>query len=141
MPLEIAYREQQGVPILRLRGQMVFGDGDQQLGKEVRYVVSAREPCLVIDLAGVDKIDSAGWASLLSASAELGKRGGRLALANLDRSHLKAALKITQLETVLNIFGSEQDAVNSFFPGGKAPDRDFEEETSPMPTGVVRFRD
>jgi anti-sigma B factor antagonist len=134
MPLEITHLEKQGILILQLKGRLTSGEGDHLLREVIRYTVGARRSRLVIDLAGVDKIDSAGLAGLLSARNELQKLGGRLALANLERSHLRV-MKITQLETVLNIFGSQLDAVNSFFAG-----RDLEEDTEPMPTGSALFR-
>lgn len=133
MPLEIAHLQKHGIPILQLKGRLTSGEGDQLLREVIRQGVAARRSRLVIDLAGVDKIDSAGLAALLSARAELGKLGGGLALANLRRSP-RVTLKITQLEAVLNIFGSQMDAVNSFIRGRKVLDRDFEEETAPMET-------
>lgn len=83
MPLHIAHLEKQGIPILRLQGRLTSGEEDQLLRGAIRHAVAVPRSRLVIDLAGVDKIDSAGLAGLLFAWAELGKIGGRLALANL----------------------------------------------------------
>jgi len=47
--------------------------------------------------------------------ARLRKAGGRLALANLNRSHLELFL-LTKLAIAFEFFDDEQDAVNSFFP-------------------------
>ena len=47
--------------------------------------------------------------------ARLRKAGGRLALVNLNRSHLELFL-LTKLAIAFEFFDDEQDAVNSFFP-------------------------
>ena len=47
--------------------------------------------------------------------ARLRKAGGRLALVNLNRSHLELFL-LTRLAIAFELFDDEQDAVNSFFP-------------------------
>ncbi len=124
MALRIARREQEGVSILRLEGRLTFGQEDILLNEEIRHALASRRIRLVIDLGDVDKIDSAGVGTLLYARAELRKAGGGLALANLRPSHMEALL-IAKLETVFNVYGSEQDAVNSFFPERDVPRYDL----------------
>ena len=124
MALRIARREQEGISILRLEGRLTFGQEDILLNEEIRHALASRRIRLVIDLGGVDKIDSAGVGTLLYSRAELRKAGGGLALANLRPSHMEALL-VAKLETVFNVFGSEQDAVNSFFPDRDVPRYDL----------------
>jgi anti-sigma B factor antagonist len=52
---------------------------------------------------------------LVFGLARLRKAGGRLALVNLNRSHLELFL-LTKLAIAFEFFEDEQDAVNSFFP-------------------------
>jgi anti-sigma B factor antagonist len=61
---------------------------------------------------------------LLYARAELRRAGGGLALANLHPSHMHTLL-VAKLETVFDVFGSELDAINSFFPDRKVPHYDL----------------
>ena len=44
------------------------------------------------------------------------KTGGEVKLLNLNRRNVEL-LVATKLTTIFEIFGDEQDAVNSFFPG------------------------
>jgi anti-sigma B factor antagonist len=120
MALKVSRREQEGVSILQLKGRLTFGPEDILMNDEIRHALAARRFRIVIDLGGVDKIDSAGLGTLLYARAELRRAGGGLALANLHPSHLEIFL-IAKLETVFDIFSSQQDAINSFFPDRKAP--------------------
>jgi anti-sigma B factor antagonist len=124
MALQVTCREQDGISILQLNGRLTFGPADIVLNDEIRQAVAAGRVRLVIDLGGVDKIDSAGLGTLLYARAELRRAGGGLALANLKIAHLKVLL-VTKLETVFNVFASELDAINSFFPARNVPHYDL----------------
>ncbi len=124
MALEIERREQEGISILRLTGRLTFGPEDMELNDEIRHALAARRTRLVIDLGGVGKIDSAGLGTLLYARAELRRSGGALRLANLQPAHMQV-LVVAKLETVFDVFGSEQDAINSFFPERKVAHYDL----------------
>ena len=137
MALKVTRLEQDGVSILKLKGRLLFGQEDMLLNDEIRHAIAARRVRLVIDLDGVDKIDSAGLGTLLYARAELRRAGGGLALANLQPNHMKVLL-VAKLETVFNVFGCEQDAVNSYFPERQAPHFDVLELVSSMREGRTR---
>jgi anti-sigma B factor antagonist len=124
MALRITRREKEGISILALDGRLTFGPEDIELNDEIRHAIAARRVRLVVDLGGVDKIDSAGLGTLLYARAELRRAGGGLALANLRPGHMHALL-VAKLQTVFDIFEGEQDAVNSFFPERHVPQYDL----------------
>jgi anti-sigma B factor antagonist len=124
MALKIARREQEGISILQLKGRLTFGQDDSLLNGEIRHALAAQRVRLVIDLGGVDKVDSAGLGTLLYARAELRNAGGGLALSNLPLAHMEVLLT-TRLETVFDIFASELDAINSFFPERRVPHYDL----------------
>ncbi len=124
MALKVTRREQEGISILELKGRLTFGPEDMLLNDEIRHAVAARRLRLVIDVGGVDKIDSAGLGTLLYARAELRKAGGGLALANLHPAHMKVLL-VAKLDTVFDVFAGNQDAINSFFPERKVPHYDL----------------
>jgi anti-sigma B factor antagonist len=124
MALTITRRGQEGISILELHGRLTFGPEDIAFNDEIRHAIAARRVRLVIDLGGVDKIDSAGLGTLLYARAELRRAGGGLALAKLKTGHLQILL-VAKLDTVFDIFESEQDAINSFFPERCVPHYDL----------------
>src|SRR5579862_7434069 len=124
MALKVTRREQEGISILELKGRLTFGPEDIVLNDEIRHAIAARRLRLVIDLGEVDKIDSAGLGTLLYARAELRRAGGGLALSSLRPAHLETLL-VARLETVFDVFGSELDAVNSFFPDRNVPHYDL----------------
>jgi anti-sigma B factor antagonist len=67
-------------------------------------------------MSQVDFVDSSGLGTLVLCFTTLQQQGGALKLAKLSRRQLELMV-LTKLTTVFEIFDSEQDAVNSFFPG------------------------
>lgn len=129
MALNITRDEQEGISVLGLRGKLIFGDEDTALNDEIRHALAAQRNRVVIDLFGVTKMDSAGLGTLLYARAELRRAGGGLALANLNPRHIHALL-LAKLETVFDVYGNQQDAINSFFPERAVPHYDLLELVS-----------
>ena len=124
MALRVTRREQDGISILQLKGRLTFGPDDILLNDEIRHALAARRVRLVVDLAGVEKMDSAGLGTLLYARAELRRAGGGLALSNLQPAH-RRVLMVAKLDTVFDVFSSDQDAVNSFFADRQVPHYDL----------------
>jgi anti-sigma B factor antagonist len=102
---------------------LTFGAGELQLNDEIRRAVAGRRIHLVIDLEGVEKIDSAGLGTLLYARVELRRVGGRLALARLHAAHRKSFLT-AGLESAFEIFDDDQDAIHSLSRMGKTSEFD-----------------
>ena len=70
---------------------------------------------IILNLAGVTKIDEDGLSALVFCYARIIRSGGALRLLRL-RPDLSLMI-LTKLDTVFEVFTDEQDAVNSFFPG------------------------
>jgi len=119
MTLEIVHREQEGITIVDLKGHLTFGPGDSQFRSELDKLVLANQIRVVLNLGDVGEIDTAGLGTLLFALAELQKAGGGLALVNLKPLHIEVVLE-AKLAAVFEIFKTDQDAINSFFPGREA---------------------
>lgn len=111
MALEVTRREQEGVSILQLTGSLTFGPEEARLSDEIRRALAGHDVRMVMDMGGVDRIDSAGLGTLLFARAELRRAGGGLALAKLHPSH-RRALQVAGLDSAFNISNTQRDAVN-----------------------------
>jgi anti-sigma B factor antagonist len=116
--MEISQREKEGIAILDLKGALTAGEAAGLLRGEQRRVLAEGSKNVVLNLAGVDYIDSTGLGAMVMFYTALRKASGRLALLNLNRRHLEL-LVLTKLSTVFEIFDDEQEAVNSFFPNRK----------------------
>ena len=135
MSLEIIRREQEGISIVDLKGHLTFGPGDAQFRSELDRMVLAKQIRVVLNLNDVGEIDTTGLGTLLFALAKLQKAGGGLALVNLKPTHIKVVLQ-AKLAAVFEIYKTDQDAINSFFPGREARRYDI----SGIPPGAARAR-
>jgi anti-sigma B factor antagonist len=115
MTLEITHGEREGIEILDLKGHLTFGQADLDFRNELDRLLKAGKVRVILNLSGLQELDSTGLGTLLFALAELRKAGGNLAVFNMSPSHIEL-LTETKLETVLDVFKEEQDAINSFFP-------------------------
>jgi anti-sigma B factor antagonist len=130
--LEIHQRESQGVVILDLRGKLDMGIGDIALRDFVQSLLKRDNRKLTLNLAEVSEIDTSGMGVLLSLSGEYVKAGGKLVLFDIAHAHGKV-YEMARLETVVEIYRDELDAVNSFFPDRKPPRYDILEYVESQP--------
>ena len=115
MSLHIDQRESEGIVILDLKGPLTSGHGDLELRDRLSVLHQSGNINIVLNLKDVSHIDSTGLGTLVFGLAGLRQAGGRLALAAVNRAHLKLFL-LTELAIAFEFFGDEHYAVDSFFP-------------------------
>jgi|SRR5271156_3100194 len=113
--IEIERREKEGIAILELNGRLIVGEPCTLLREKVTEEVTRGMTSIILDLKGVDFIDSTGLGSMVICFTMLQKAKGKLKLLNLNRRNIELLL-LTKLSTVFELFNDEQQAVNSFFP-------------------------
>jgi anti-sigma B factor antagonist len=112
--LQIVEQRVADVTILRLAGPLEIDDGDAVLRDYVNRLVEQGRINLVLDLADVVMLDSAGIGILVGKYLTVKRRGGTIKLLHLtDRT--SRLLQITKLATVFEIFEDEGAAVRSFW--------------------------
>ena len=116
--LEINQRENEGIVILDLAGKLVMGAGDIALTGCVRSLFDDQNRQLILNLAGTSEIDTSGMGALLILAEEYRNAGGKMVLYNVAHSHGKV-YEMARLETAIEIYRDELDAINSFFPDRK----------------------
>ena len=115
MSLDISQREHEGVVVLDLNGRITAGDEAGKLRETVASLAPDHKN-LILNMAGVDYVDSTGLGSLVVCATSLRKQAGNVKLLNVNKRNLEL-LVLTKLATVFDLFTDEQDAVNSYFPG------------------------
>jgi len=113
--LEINRRVKEGITILDLKGRLIVGDAAVRLRETLNQEIAQSIVKVILNLENVDYIDSTGLGSMVICFTSLQKAGGALKLLKLNRRNIELLL-LTKLSTVFEIFGDEQDAVNSYFP-------------------------
>jgi anti-sigma B factor antagonist len=111
--MEMKERESGGVTILDLSGRITQGGGDLVLKDKLQSLVQQGRKNVLLNLADVSYIDSAGLGALVSAHTTLSREGGRVKLANVTK-RLQDLLSITKLYLVFDTFDSEEAAVQSY---------------------------
>src|SRR5580765_3322518 len=111
--MKIDERSVGSVKVLDLTGQITFTQGDEMLKDKIHSVVHQGSTKILVNLAGVDYVDSAGLGELVGAYTTVTRAGGHMKLLNLTKK-MRDLLSITKLLTVFETFDSEQEAVKSF---------------------------
>jgi len=99
----------------------VYGhlEGDEMLKDKVNSLLNQGRKKIVLNLAEVPYIDSAGLGEVVRTFTTVSRQGGNLKLLNLTK-RITDLLAITKLLTVFDTYDSEQDAVQSFSASAKA---------------------
>jgi anti-sigma B factor antagonist len=113
MALNIVEKEVNGVTVLELSGRVTLGEGSNQLRTKLKDLLSQGKTRLVLDLADVSYIDSAGLGTLVAGFTSAQNQGASLKLANLTK-RFNEQLHITKLVTVFDVFDDTDAAVKSF---------------------------
>jgi anti-sigma B factor antagonist len=116
--MQMTERSLGDVKVLDIKGKITLGEGDEQLKDKVNSLVNQGHRKIVLNLAEVPYLDSAGLGEVVRAYTTVSKQGGNLKLLNLTK-RITDLLSITKLLTVFETFDSEQDAVQSFAASAK----------------------
>lgn len=111
--MQIEERTVGDVVVLDLKGKITLGEGDELLKDKINSLVNQGYRKIVLNLAGVPYIDSAGLGEIVRTYTTVSRQGGSLKLLNLTK-RITDLLAITKLLTVFETFESEADAVRSF---------------------------
>lgn len=101
------------VTILDLKGKITLGDGDTVLRDKINSLIHQDRKRILLNLAGVPYIDSAGLGEVVRTYTTVSRQGGQLKLVNLTK-RITDLLMITKLLTVFETFDVEADAVKSY---------------------------
>jgi anti-sigma B factor antagonist len=117
--MQIEERTIGDVVVLDIKGRVQLGDGDEMLKDKVNSLLNQGRKKIVLNLAEVPYIDSAGLGEVVRTFTTVSRQGGQLKLLNLTK-RITDLLAITKLLTVFDTYDSEQDAVQSFSASAKA---------------------
>jgi len=107
------------VVVLDVKGRVQLGEGDEMLKDKVNSLLNQGRKKIVLNLADVPYIDSAGLGEVVRTFTTVSRQGGQLKLLNLTK-RITDLLAITKLLTVFDTYDSEQEAVQSFAASAKA---------------------
>ena len=112
MQLKLAMRTEEGVLIVDCSGRVVFGEESSLLRETVKEQL-AKNNRVVLNLGGVNYIDSGGLGTLVALRTSAHNAGGTIKLTNLTK-RVGDLLQVTKLLTVFDVYNSEAEAIESF---------------------------
>ncbi len=113
MALTAKVRRVGNVAIVDLSGKVTLGENTGILRDELRSLLSQGNKDIILNMAGVSYVDSAGLGELVGAYTTATNQGGAVKLLHLQ-GKMKDLMQITKLHTIFPAFEDEQAAVSSF---------------------------
>jgi len=111
--LSIQSRRVGDVVVLGCRGRIVEGDECAMLSHELGRLVPD-DPCIVLDLSGIEFLDSSGIGLLVRLLNRTRAARGDLKLCALP-DRVRELLRITKLAAVFDAHAAESDAIAAFY--------------------------
>jgi anti-sigma B factor antagonist len=116
--LGIEERQAGDVIVLSLTGEITLDDGDLKFGRRIDQLLNKGQHKILVDLAGVTYIDSAGVGMMAFEYKAVRAKGGALKLLSLT-GHSHRLLAMMKLMTVFEVFQDEALAMRSFERTGR----------------------
>jgi len=111
--LRMTERDVSGVSVLDIEGRIVLGEESNSFREKVKSLLAAGKKKIILNLANVSYIDSAGLGTLVATFHSARSQGATLKLTNLG-SKFKEVLQVTKLMTVFDTYDNEAAAIQSF---------------------------
>jgi len=110
--MEIQQETINHVDVLILKGRLDASSA-KDFREKVGLLSKENRVNLVIDMAGVDFIDSSGLGSLVSSLRTVNKQGGDIKISALQ-DQVRSVFELTRLHRIFGIYDSNRDAAMSF---------------------------
>jgi len=111
--LRMTERDVSGVTVLDIEGRIVLGEESNSFREKVKSLLAAGKKKIILNLAQVSYIDSAGLGTLVATFHSARSQGATLKLTNLG-AKFKEVLQVTKLMTVFDTYDTEAAAIESF---------------------------
>ncbi len=111
--LELKERQAGDVTILDLSGPVRMGEGSLVLRDTTRRLADEGKKKILLNLGGVNYMDSSGIGELIANYTTISRQGGQVKLLNLT-DKIENLLVITKLLTVFDAYENEAEALSSF---------------------------
>ena len=113
MSLKINQRKVDGVTVLDLSGRLILGEETTSLRDTLKGLVGRGEKKILLNLAGVNYMDSSGLGTLVGGYTSVASQKGQMKLVHLN-SKVHDLLRVTKLVTVFEVHEDENKAIKSF---------------------------
>ena len=113
--MQMEQRQQDAVIVVDLAGRLIHEDSGGALRDKVASLIFQGSTDIVLNLANVSHIDSAGLGELIAIRSQATRSGARIVLVNLS-TRTRNLLVMTRLLTAFDTYDGEREALASFRP-------------------------
>jgi len=113
MSAKISIRHIDGTTVLEVNGRITLGDGGVTLRDAIQETMKTGARKLIVDMGGVNYMDSSGVGELTAAYTSARNKGCELKLLHLTKK-MDDLMQLTKLATIFDIYSNEQQALSSF---------------------------
>jgi anti-sigma B factor antagonist len=113
--MQTASRQIGEVSVVDVKGRITIGEGNIMLREVINSLMEKGNKKILLNLKGVQYIDSAGVGELVRTHSTLHRQGGHLMMVNLN-SKMQELLRATSLHKVFDVQKDEASALLSFAP-------------------------
>ncbi len=111
--MRIQSKEFGGITVLFLQGKLMGGPDADTFRNTVYELLESGRKRLIVDLKGVNWVNSTGVGILISGYTTLRKSGGDMKLVHVSEK-IQSILYVTKLNLIFECFDSEDEAIASF---------------------------
>ena len=111
--MKVNVRSEGDVSVVDLSGKITIGEGDVVLRETVETLLKEGRNKLLLNLARISYMDSAGIGELVACYKRSREKGGQLKLLN-PSGKVYDLLQLTKLEEVFDTYRDEKEALGSF---------------------------
>lgn len=111
--MKVNVRSEGEVSVVDLSGKITIGEGDVVLRETVETLLKEGRSKIVLNLARISYMDSAGIGELVACYKRSREKGGQLKLLN-PSGKVYDLLQLTKLEEIFESFRDEGEAIQSF---------------------------
>ena len=111
--MKLSTKDADGVTVIDLEGSVLGGPDATALNDVLHKLVEKRKKNVVVDLSGVQTMNSSGLTMLIGALTTMRNAGGDLKLAAASKK-IESLLVITKLSTVFELHPTVKKAIASF---------------------------
>ncbi len=111
--MKVNVRSEGEVSVVDLSGKITIGEGDVVLRETVEGLLKEGRSKILLNLARVSYMDSAGIGELVACYKRSREKGGELKLLN-PSGKVYDLLQLTKLEEIFDTFRDEGEGIQSF---------------------------
>ena len=104
---------EENVVVVKVQGKLMGGPDTKKCHEKMKHLIEEGHQQMVIDLSRVEWVNSSGLGMLVACYTSCRNSGGQFKIAG-PTEKTKSLLKMTKLNTVMEVFENTQQAIESY---------------------------